>query len=130
MAKEAQSRSAYSIKEEKPGIGMVQIADDVVAAIAGIAAKEVEGVYSIASGNIQNEIARFRGRNSSKGVSVELLDTNVSVALSLIMDYGYSIPQVTSQVQDKVKTAIENMTGLSVIDVNIKVTGVNIDKSR
>ncbi len=130
MSNETESRCTYTIKQEKPGIGMVQIADDVVASIAGIAALEVEGVKSTA-GNISDEIADiFKGKNSIKGVSVEVLDTNVSVSLSLILDYGYSIPKVTAQVQDKVKASIENMTGLSVIDVNIKITGVNIDKSK
>lgn len=130
MSNETESRCTYTIKQEKPGIGMVQIADDVVASIAGIAALEVEGVKSTA-GNISDEIADiFKGKNSIKGVSVEVLDTNVSVSLSLILDYGYSIPKVTAQVQDKIKASIENMTGLSVIDVNIKITGVNIDKSK
>ena len=59
-----------------------------------------------------------------------MLDTSVSVELTLTMEYGYSIPDVCAQVQDRVKTAIENMTGLSVIDVNVKIAGVNIDKTR
>ena len=130
MSNATESRCTYTIKQEKPGIGMVQIANDVVAAIAGIAASEVEGVYSM-SGIISNEIAdRLKVKNPAKGVSVEVLDTNVSISLALILEYGYSIPAVTAVVQDKVKVSVENMTGLSVIDVNIKITGVNIDKSR
>ncbi len=130
MSNEAENRCTYTIKQEKPGIGMVQIANDVVAAIAGIAASEVEGVYSM-SGNISNEIAdRLKVKNPAKGVSVEVLDTNVSVSIALILEYGYSVPSVTAMVQEKVKVSVENMTGLSVIDVNIKITGVNIDKSK
>lgn len=132
MSNETENRCTYTIKQEKHGIGMVQIADDVVAAIAGIAALEVQGVSSM-SGNISNEIAgMIKGKNASntKGVSVEVLDSNVSISLSLVLDYGYSIPEVTSSVQDRVRASVENMTGLSVIDVNIKITGVNIDKSK
>ena len=132
MSNETESRCTYTIKQEKQGIGMIQIADDVVAAIAGIAASEVEGVHSM-YGNISNEIAdRIKGKNASntKGVSVEVLESNVSISLSLILDYGCSIPEVTSLVQDRVRASVENMTGLSVIDVNIKITGVNIDKSK
>ncbi len=130
MSSATESRCTYTIKQEKPGIGMVQIANDVVAAIAGIAASEVEGVFSM-SGNISNEIAdRLKVKNPAKGVTVEVLDTNVSICLSLILEYGYSIPAVTALVQEKVKVSVENMTGLSVIDVNIKITGVNIDKSK
>lgn len=132
MSNETENRCTYTIKQDKQGIGMVQIADDVVAAIAGIAALEIEGVNSL-SGNFPNEIAdRIKGKNASntKGVSVEVLDSNVSISLSLVLDYGYSIPEVTSLVQDRVRASVENMTGLSIIDVNIKITGVNIDKSK
>ena len=69
-------------------------------------------------------------KNLSKGVKVDVLDASVSVELSLNMEYGYSIPDVCAQVQERVKSAIENMTGLSVIDVNVKIAGVNIDKTR
>ena len=115
---------------EKDQIGEVQIADEVVAIIAGLAATEVEGVDSMA-GNITNElVGRLGMKNLSKGVKVDVLDTSVSVDLTLTMEYGYSIPEVCAQVQDRVKSAIENMTGLSVIDVNVKIAGVNIDKTR
>ena len=83
------------------------------------------------AGNITNElVGRLGMKNLSKGVKVDVLDTSVSVDLTLTMEYGYSIPEVCAQVQDRVKSAIENMTGLSVIDVNVKIAGVNIDKTR
>ena len=113
---------------DKDKIGEVQIADEVVAIIAGLAATEVEGVDSMA-GNITNELVGKLGmKNLSKGVKVDISEDQVSVDLSLNMKYGYSIP--AEKVQEKVKTAIENMTGLSVMDVNIKIAGVSLEEAR
>ncbi len=110
-------------------IGEVQIADEVVTIIAGLAATEVEGVVSLA-GNITNDKVGKKGiKNLAKGVKVDVLQGSVSVEVSMLMKYGYSIPGVTQKVQDKVKTAIENMTGLQVTDVNVRVVGVEIEKS-
>ncbi len=95
-----------------------------------VAATEVEGVSAMA-GNITNELVGKLGmKNLSKGVHVEVLEGAVSVELALHMQYGYNIPTVSAKVQDKVKSAIENMTGLSVSDVNIRIAGVDIEKSK
>jgi len=110
-------------------IGEVQIADEVVTIIAGLAATEVEGVVSLA-GNITNDKVSKKGiKNLAKGVKVDVLQGSVSVEVSMLMKYGYSIPGVTQKVQDKVKTAIENMTGLQVTDVNVRVVGVEIENN-
>ena len=94
--------------------------------IAGLAATEVEGVDSMA-GNITNELVGKLGmKNLSKGVKVEVSEEHVSVDLSLNMKYGYSLPAVSEKVQEKVRTAIETMTGLTVLEVNIKIAGVNM----
>ena len=107
-----------------------KIADEVVAIIAGLAATEVEGVDSMA-GNITNELVGKLGmKNLSKGVKVEVTEEHVSVDLSLNIRYGYNIPAVSEQVQDKVSAAIENMTGLTVLDVNIKIAGVNMEEGK
>ena len=126
-------------KEEKRGfhmiqadgqLGEVQIADEVVATIAGLAATEVEGVASMA-GNITNElIGKLGVKNLSKGVKVLVTDRNVDVDLALNIDYGYSIMKVSEKVQDRVKTAIENMTGLEVSMVNISIVNVSMDKAK
>ena len=124
-------------KEEKRGVhmihadgqlGEVQIADEVVAIIAALAATEVDGVASMA-GNITNElVSRLGMKNLSKGVKVEVTEEHVSVNMALNLKYGYSIPDVCEKVQEKVKNAIENMTGLTVLDVNIKIAGVSLEE--
>ena len=127
---EVENRNTHILHHDKETVGEVQIADEVVAIIAGLAATEIEGVAYMA-GNITNELVGKLGmKNLSKGVKVDVLDTSVSVDLTLTMEYGYSIPEVSAQVQERVKSAIENMTGISVIDVNVKIAGVNIDKTR
>ena len=125
MAKD--ERNSYTIQNEA-SLGEVKIADEVVAIIAALAATEVEGVASMA-GNITNEvIGRLGIRNLSKGVKVDVLEGVVTVTLALNIKYNYSIVAVTGKVQEKVKNAVENMTGLEVADVNIKVAGVEMDK--
>ena len=127
MGKE--ERNTYTIKTEE-NLGEVKIADEVVAIIAGLAATEVDGVDSMA-GNITNELVGKLGmKNLSKGVKVAVTEATVSVELSLNMKYGYSIPEVGEKVQDRVKSAIENMTGLSVLEVNIKIAGVSMEETR
>ena len=109
-------------------MGEVRIADEVVAIIAGLAATHVDGVDSMA-GNITNELVRKLGmKNLSKGVKVDVTEEHVSVDLSLNIKYGYNIPDVSERVQDRVKSAIENMTGLTVLDINIRIAGVNINE--
>lgn len=127
MNKEPEIRNTYKIHENGK-VGEVQIADEVVAVIAGLAATEVKGV-SATSGNVTNEIAGKLGKkNLSKGVKVTVNEDTVTVDMALTLEYGYGIREIASQVQEKVKNAIENMTGLTVRDVNIRIAGVNIVK--
>ena len=126
---ETENRNTHKVYE-KDKIGEVQIAYEVVAIIAVLAATEVDGVDSMA-GNITNELVGKLGmKNLSKGVKVEVTEEHVSVDLSLNIKYGFSIPEVCEKVQDKVKSAIENMTGLTVLDVNIKIAGVSMEENR
>lgn len=118
------------ILHENKDMGMVKIADDVVAIIAGIAATEVEGVSAMA-GNITNELMGKVGMKLlNKGVKVEVLGTAVTVDLAVMMDYGYNIPEISQVVQRKVKSAIENMTGLEVVDVHIRIAGISMQKNK
>lgn len=116
------------VLQEDSRLGVVKIADDVVAMIAGMAATEIEGVASMA-GNITNELMSKVGmKNLAKGVKVDVLDRVVTVDLAVTMEYGYNIPATCRKIQDKVKAAIENMTGLEVSDVNIRIAGVNMQQ--
>lgn len=118
------------VLKKDDNIGTVNIADDVVAMIASLATTEVEGVSAMA-GNITNELMSKVGMKSlTKGVKVEVQEGTVVVALAVTMEYGYNIPATCQKVQAKVKSAIENMTGLSCTDVNIRIAGINMKKDR
>ncbi|KIR01669.1 Alkaline shock protein [Lachnospiraceae bacterium TWA4] len=126
MAKDFSDRSTHMIHETKD-IGSVEIADEVVAVIAGLAATEVEGVASMA-GNITKElVGRLGAKNLSKGVKIRMMDTSVSVDIAINVKYGYSIPEVAGVVQERVKNAIESMTGLEALDINVKISNVELE---
>ena len=123
MSKE--EKNGYTIQSDE-NLGEIKIADEVVAIIAGLAATEVDGVSSM-TGNATRELVSKLGMKSlSKGVKVDVLDGIVTVSLVLNLKYGYNIKDTTQKVQEKVKAAIENMTGLEVADVNIRVAGVDM----
>ena len=120
----SENRKTFNIKSNQ--LGEVKIADEVVAIIAGLATTEVDCVSSMA-GNITNEIvSRLGMKNLSKGIMVEVLDDEVKVDVAINIDYGYSIPEVSSKVQEKIKTTIENMTGLTVAVVNVRIASVDM----
>ena len=121
-----ENKNSYKIKEK--GIhGDVKIADDVIAIIAALAATEVSGVARM-YGNITNELVSKMGmKKLSKGVRVKIEKDAIIVDLAIELEYGVSVPEISSKVQDRVKTAIENMTGLKVKEVNVRVAGVAVD---
>ncbi|HIQ98009.1 MAG TPA: Asp23/Gls24 family envelope stress response protein [Candidatus Limivivens merdigallinarum] len=122
-----ENQNSYTIQSDET-IGQVQIADEVVAIIAGLAATEVEGVSSMA-GNITNELVSKLGmRSLSRGIKINVEDGEVTVDVALNIDYGYSVPKTSRLVQEKVKASIENMTGLTVKDVNISIASVCMEK--
>lgn len=124
----AENRKAYMIKDDN--LGEVRIADEVVTIIAGLAATEVEGVSSMA-GNITNELVSKLGmKNLSKGIKIEIKEGIVKVDVALNIAFGYAIPEVSAKVQEKVKSSVENMTGLEVKSVNIRIAAVNMGKSK
>ena len=113
-------------EQKNKSIGEVKIAADVVAAIAGLAATEVDGVYAMA-GTLTNELAGMLGKKKlTKGVKVQMELGVVHVYMMISVRYGYSIPKVTEQVQERVSQQIETMTGLTVSEVNVRVSGVNL----
>ncbi len=105
--------------------GSVQIADDVIASIAALAAIDVEGVSGMA-GNITSDVAAMLGgKNLRKGVRLEVDGENLKFTLGLTIAYGSNIPEVCRKVQEKVRTTVETMTGLNVSEVNINIAGMN-----
>lgn len=125
MAKDMEKVGAYNLLDEG-NVGEIRIADEVVAIIAGLAATEVEGVSSMA-GNITNElVGRLGMKNLAKGVKVDITSEAVVVDMALNMEYGFNIPKTSEKVQERVKAAIENMTGLHVAEVNVRIAGVAI----
>lgn len=119
-------RNSYTIELENNG-GEVVIADEVVAVIAGLGAMEVEGVASMAGNATRELISKIGIKSLSKGVRVDILEGVVTIALALNIKYGYNVMTISTKVQEKVKAAVENMTGLTVADVNIRVTGVEME---
>lgn len=118
------------VLENGEGFGTVKIANDVVAMIAGLAATEVDGVSAMV-GNITNEFMGKVGmKKQVKGVKVDILDKTVSVDLAVNLEYGFNIPTTCNKVQEKVKNAIETMTGLEVADVNIRIVGINMNENK
>ncbi len=121
----AENRKTIQIKSD--ALGDVQVSDDVVAIIAGLAATEVEGVSSMA-GNITNEIVSKLGmKNLSKGIQIELIEGEVKVDVAINIAFGFNIPEVSEKVQEKVSTTIENMTGLKVAVVNVRIASVDTE---
>lgn len=106
-------------------LGAIRIADEVVEIIAGLAASQVEGVSGMSSGLV-GDIASMlsRGKNMAKGVKVEVSEHEATVDLSIMVEYGVSIPNVALRVQEAVKEGIESMTGLKVLETNVHVQGV------
>ncbi len=124
----SEDRKVYSIKEDN--LGEVNIADEVVTIIAGLAATEVDGISSMA-GNITNELVSKLGKkNLAKGVKVDVIDNCVTVEVAVNIKYGYAIPEISAKVQEKIKTAIETMTGLEVNAVNVRIASVDMGNSK
>lgn len=115
-----------AVKETE--VNGIKIAEEVVAKIAGIAASEVKGVYGM-NGGFASGISEILGKKSfSKGVKVQVGEKDATIDLFIIVEYGSRIPDIAWEIQNRVKSSVENMTGLKVLEVNIHVQGVNLPK--
>lgn len=124
MAKDTNEKNIVISNEV---LGEVRIADSVIGNIAVLAAKETEGVANVV-GDSTNELMNKVGvKGFQRGVKLEIKENVVYVGLVLIMQYGYNIPATCKKVQDKVKAAIENMTGLEVADVTLRIAGMDLE---
>lgn len=107
----------------------IKISDDVVAVIAGVAVSEVSGVAGMAGGFAGGISEVFSGKkNLSKGIKVEVGEKETKIDVNIIVEYGTRIPDVAFEIQNRVKKAVETMTGLKVLEVNVHVQGVSTDK--
>ena len=106
--------------------GELKIANEVVTIIAGLAATEVEGVASLVGNATHETIAKLGMRSLSKGVGVTVENGVVNASISIMIQYGYSVPEVSAKVQERGKASIENMTGLHVDSVRVTIAGVNM----
>ena len=109
----------------------IKIASDVIAIIAGVAVSEVKGVYAMAGGLAGGITEALRGKkNLAKGIKVEEEKGQTKIDVNIIVEYGARIPDIAFEIQNKVKTAVEDMTGLNVDEVNVHVQGVNITEDK
>lgn len=116
--------------DNENAFGRVQIADEVIAIIAGTAALEIDGVDA-AAGNVADTVVEFFGRkNQSRGVKIGIENGEVSVEIDIAVKYGAKVQDVAVEVQGRVKNAVETMTGLKVVLVNVNITGLTTEKPK
>ncbi len=112
------------------GNNTIKIADDVVAVIAGVAVSEIQGVANMAGGFAGGITEVLSGKkNLAKGIKVDVGEKETKIDVNIIVEYGTRIPDVAYEIQTKVKKAVETMTGLKVVEVNVHVQGVNINNN-
>ena len=117
--------------EEIVETNSIQIADEVVAVVAGVAVAEIPGVYSMAGGFAGGITEVLSGKkNLSKGIKVEVGEKEAKIDVNIIVEYGTRIPDIAFEIQNRVKKAVENMTGLKVTQVNVHVQGVNTEPNK
>lgn len=109
---------------EQSQTGLIRISDDVVSTIAGLAALETPGIAAMSGGISEGLAKRLSGKNAQRGVSVEVGQLEAAIDLRVIINYGSKIQDVCRDLQENVRDAVENMTGLRVVEVNVKVEGV------
>lgn len=109
---------------EKTDMGNIQIAPEVIEVIAGLAAIEIEGVAGMSGGFVSGVTELLGRKNLAKGVKVEVGQREAAVDVSIVIEYGFKIPEVAGKIQDNVKHAIESMTGLDVVEVNVHIHDV------
>ncbi|CAM2823737.1 MULTISPECIES: Asp23/Gls24 family envelope stress response protein [Dellaglioa] len=117
------------LKSTEPSLGDIKIAPEVIEIIVGIAANQIDGVYSM-RGTIAKNLTELFGRKKSlgKGVKLDLADDQLNIDVFVYLDYGVSVPKVALMMQEKIKQQLLFMTGLEIIEVNVHVEGVIPEK--
>ena len=123
-------KKVEKIEEEKTDNG-IEISNDVIAVIAGVAVTEVQGVSSMAGGFAGGITEVLSGKkNLAKGIKVEKTENNTKIDVNIIVEYGSRIPDVAFEIQNRVKKSVEDMTGLKVEEVNVHIQGVNTEAAK
>lgn len=123
---EQDKKTAYAYdKKKQTEIGVVKIADEVVGMIAAYAALEVDGCAALAGGITADQLGKGT-KKAGKSIHIEISKAGVRADLSVVMNYGFNIPATSGMIQRKVRSEIENMTGLNVTDVNIRIAGIEM----
>lgn len=115
---------------EEKETGKIKIESDVVAMIAGLAAADTDGVAGMSGGITEGWAKKVSGKNITKGVRVEVGESETAIDLRVIINYGYKIHEVAANLQQNVKDAVESMTGLKVVEVNVHVEDVEFQKDK
>lgn len=124
---EEEKKAPLTIREEGEA-GFIQIADDVVSNIAGLAVTEVDGVSRL-TGNVPNDlIAKMGKKNLAKGVRVTYTEDSFRVDVSVVVKFGFNLVEVSKAIQDKVKQALQTMTGLTPSVVNVRVSSIDFSE--
>ncbi len=125
---ENKNEEIQAVEEVENGTEGIKISSEVIAVIAGVAVSEVSGVYGMAGGFAGGITEVLKGKkNLAKGIKVETTENKAKIDVNIIVEYGARIPDVAFEIQNRVKTAVENMTGLKVEEVNVHVQGVNTE---
>lgn len=123
----AEGRKLYTIKADEHG--EVKTSEEVVVIIAGLAVTEVEGVKSLNGGLTGDIVSKTGLKNLSKGIEIEIFEGEVKVDVAVNLAYGYNLPDICTRIQERVKVAVESMTGLKVAVVNIRVASVEMEEA-
>lgn len=106
--------------------GNIKISDEVVVTIASVAVSEIDGICGTGAGLVEGFARKFAKKPAGGGIKVTMTDTEASIDVNVIMNYGVRIPEVAWNVQDAVKREVELMTGLTVTKVNVRVVGIEV----
>lgn len=113
---------------EQVNLGSVKVSNEVIATIAAVAATQVEGVAGMSGGIVDGIAKLITGTQQiTKGIKVDLGEDEVSLDVSIVVKYGTAIPDIAGKVQENIKKAVENMTGLKTTQVNLFIQGVQVE---
>jgi uncharacterized alkaline shock family protein YloU len=110
------------------GLGKVEIAPEVIEVITGIAASEVDGISSMRGSFASDVVERFGKKSHSKGVKVELNQSEIIIDLYVVLDFGVSIPKVAEEIQTNIRQTLKNMTALDTSEINVHVVGIQMEQ--